>query len=594
MHKDFPEIRDLAVIGDRRTAALVTTDGSIVWYCPGRFDRPSLFASLLDPERGGTWTIEAEKDSAFKTRRYLEDSGVLQTSFQISEGEFQITDWMPVGDNLPHGICRQVSPANSDVMMTLQPAPNYARNKAILRHREQTVEITHQISEKEKESFYLYASHPLQISEEVVQIQIPRGEQGWAVLLNKPLDLPIANELDDWLEITIKRWRQITSHIKYYGPYQKEVASSIRALRLLTFEENGGIIAAPTTSLPEVVGGRRNYDYRYVWLRDAGMIVSSLIRAGSDGTEDRRFLDFICRYDHDYGKLPLLPFLTLSGETAPDIEPLDLKGYKNSKPVRIGNVANKQLQLDAYANVLLAAKLIYSRFDTREHWYLVEKLADFLTDNWREPDNGMWEEQILRQYTSSKVITACGLKFIAEHAQNETQAKRWRSAASDIRDYVAQECINSEGAYAAYAGGEAVDVSAALFPVWNYTAPDTPEMLATMKALERDYSTDNLYRRNLAQFDSNKEGAFLAGTLWVAQYWIMRRDFEKVTAILNAALKYSNDLGFFAEEADPNTGQMLGNFPQTFVHSALIGAVIDLKAALEEKPEKTADVIRDA
>lgn len=590
MNLSFPEIRDLAVIGDRRTAALVSTAGSIVWYCPGRFDYPSLFASLLDPRRGGVWEISAA-DTAFKTRCYVEDSGVLETTFLTPTGEFRVSDWMPVGDDLPRGICRQFTPSPVEVLVTLCPAPDYARRQAVLHRAGRHVEIKDPSQDNKQEIFYLYASHPLEIINERIQLRIPPGEKGWTALLNDPLDKPIADHLDKWLEITIDRWRQITSHIDYRGPYENEVAASIRALRLLTFEENGGIIAAPTTSLPEVLGGHRNYDYRYVWLRDAAMIVSSLIRAGSDGTEDRRFMDFICRYDHDFDGLPLLPFLTLGGETAPGIENLDLAGYKYSAPVRIGNVANTQVQFDAYGNVLLAAKLIYNQFDTREHWHLMEELADFLAANWHKPDYGIWEEEEKHQYTTGKVISACGLKFIAKYSHDKTQVRRWLAAERDIREFVASQCLNSEGAYAAYAGGEAVDVSAALFPVWDYTAPDTPEMLATIKILERDHATENLYRRHLVQFDARKEGAFLAGTFWVAQYWVMRRDLQKVQAILDAALRYSNDLGFFAEEADPRTGQMLGNFPQTFVHAAFIGTVLDLKAAMEENLEKSAEEI---
>lgn len=248
----------------------------------------------------------------------------------------------------------------------------------------------------------------------------------------------------------------------------------------------------------------------------------------------------------------------------------------------IGNVAKDQLQLDAYGNVLLAAKLIYSRFETREHWSLVAEIADFLSDRWHEPDYGIWEEQEKHQYTSSKVVVACGLKFIADLAENADQARRWRAAEQAIREFVAQHCLTSAGAYAAVAGGEDVDVTAALFPVWAYTAADTPEMLATMEALERDYATGYLYRRHLKSFDSQQEGIFLAGTLWVAQYWIMRQELQRARAIMDAALEYSNDLGLFAEEADPETGSMLGNFPQTFVHAAFIGAAIDLRAALEK------------
>lgn len=345
------------------------------------------------------------------------------------------------------------------------------------------------------------------------------------------------------------------------------------------------MIAAPSTSLPEVVGGARNYDYRYVWLRDAGMIVSALTRAGGDAHEGARFLDFIAEADPPADGLPLAPFATVHGKKAPAQTILELPGFARSAPVVVGNDANKQLQLDAYGNVLLAAKLLYGQLEARRHWPLVERLANFFCKTWREPDHGFWEEQEPRQYTSSKVIVACGLAFIAEYSADEAQAKRWREAAQDIRTFVAENCVTREGAYAAVAGGQDVDVSAALFPVWEYVKPDSPEMLATMRVLERDHAEGYLYRRHLFEFDARKEGAFLAGTLWVAQYWIMRGDLEKSRKIINTVLACGNDLHLFSEEADPETKRMLGNFPQSFVHAAFIGVVIDLKVALEAASE---------
>lgn len=569
---EFPAIRELGLIGDRRTAALVTQRGDIVWYCPGRFDYPSLFAALLDLEKGGFWGIELP-EATFSRRHYLEDSGILKTTLATPSGEVHVTDWMPMGDGLPHGICRQFSAAPAALTLTLQPAPDYARRTAKLAPQRQGIQIDGQ--------HYLYASHPLKIADGQIACQIPQGDAGWCLLLDSPLTDLAEPPLKSWLDETLVQWRQITAHATYHGPYEAEVTDSIRALRLLTFEENGGIIAAPTTSLPEVIGGDRNYDYRYAWLRDAGMIVSVLTRIGSDGTEERRFLEFICKYDRGSDSQPLMPFSTLEGKPGPATETLNLSGYRHSAPVVIGNVANDQLQLDAYGNVLLAAKLIYNRFDTREHWSLVEQIADFLTEHWQDPDYGIWEEEQKDQYTSGKVVVACGLKFIADVTEDPQQAERWRAAERDIRDYVAQHCLTSEGAYAVVAGSEDVDVTAALFPVWAYTEPDTPEMLATMGALERDYATGHLYRRHLRSFDSQKEGAFLAGTFWVAQYWVMRQDLERAKAIIDTGLKFANDLGLFAEEADPTTGTMLGNFPQTFAHAAFIGAVLDLKSAME-------------
>lgn len=592
---DHPfEIRDLAVIGDRRTAALITTTGTIVWYCPGRFDRPSLLAAMLDPQRGGSWSLQLP-NAKFVSRRYLDDSGILETTLSTAAGDLRVTDWMSMGEQTPRGICRRFSAVPEPLTVRLQAAPNYARDSAHLQYQNLAVQV---------DQHYLYASHPLKIVGQQVEFSIPAGEAGWTVLVDDPLTEteidPVwpavpPNErvaLDQWFESTLESWRQLASHLVYSGLYEREVKASIRALRLLTFEATGGVIAAPTIGLPEVMGGDRNYDYRYVWLRDAGMIVSAMTRAGSDGTEERRFLDFICRSDcrsEPGSKLPLYPFSTLTGQPVPSEEAIALAGYGNSAPVAIGNRAGQQLQLDAYGNILLAAKLIYIHFETREHWELIAQLADFLAGHWHEPDHGLWEEQAQQQYTSSKVVAACGLEYIAELAQTDAQAQRWQTAAQSIRAYVAQNCLTVDGAYAAVAGGDAVDVSAALFPVWGYIAPDTPEMLATINVLERDYGDRNLYRRHLEEFDSQQEGAFLAGTFWVAQYWVMRRDFQRVDAILSAALAYANDLGLFAEEANVQTGQMLGNFPQSFVHAAFLGVVIDLKAALEQ-PQLTAKV----
>lgn len=564
----FPEIRDLAIIGDRRTAALITTAGSIVWYCPGQFDHPSLFAALLDP-RGGAWTIDA-LNLKFQHRRYLDNSGILETTFQSSTGVLQVTDWMSIGKNMPRGICRQFSITPEPVTVTLQAAPDYARRSPILRAQHHAVQI---------DQHYFYASHPLKIHENQVQFSIPMGEAGWAALVDEPLE---TIQVEAWLQSTLSDWEQSTSHAVYRGPYECEVAASLRALRLLTFEATGGIIAAPTIALPEVIGGKRNYDYRYVWLRDAGMIVSALIRAGNDGIVVQRFLDFICQGDRP-DSFPLYPFSSVRGQPISQQQTLTLSGYRDSQPVTIGNSAGHQLQIDAYGNVLLAATLIYRRFETRAHWALLEQIADFLADHWHEPDHGLWEEERQCQYTTSKVIAACGLEHIAEFAQTAVQAQHWRSAAQAIRAFVAKECLTSGGAYAVMPGSEAVDVSAALFPVWGYTEADAPEMLATIKALEQHYAVGKLYRRHLEEFDSQQEGAFLAGTLWLAAYWVMRRELQRVYEILDAVLEYANDLGLFSEEADPQTGQMLGNFPQTFVHAAFMGVVIRLKAALEEE-----------
>lgn len=569
------EIRNLALIGDRRTTALVTREGSIVWYCPGRFDHPSLFAALLDKEKGGEWTVSLSGARA-EGRCYIENSAVLETRFTFQNGGCTITDWMPMGGDCPQGICRMFSSAPQAGVVSLRPAPGYAQSAVRLHVSPREIRIN--------EKQWLYASHPLVADKESIFFHVPAGEEAWALLADAPIKLPSCSDIQHWLNVTLARWRDIVSHISFHGPFEREVAHSLRALHLLSYEPHGGIIAAATTSLPEIVGGSRNYDYRYVWLRDAGMIASALVRIGSSAPDEQRFLEFICGSKQDKAGRPLLPpFLSLDYQPAPDELHLDFAGYRGSVPVRVGNSANDQLQIDGFANVLLAAKLIYARHDTREHWDTVKQIADFLTEHWHEPDYGIWEEHEVRQYTTGKVAAACGLRYIADFAENASQGNRWRLAAKEIDTYVANHCLNADGAYAAFAGSEAVDVSAILFPIWGYIAPDTPEMLATVRALERDYCRGHLYWRHLEELGRYQEGAFLAGTLWVAQYWIMRNELRRARRILEAALVYANDLGFFAEEADPQTGEMLGNFPQAFVHAAFIGAAIDYRNAMNNE-----------
>ncbi len=302
-------IEDLAIIGDRRTAALVDKQGSVVWYCPGQFDAPTLFASLLDAEKGGEWKISPDQTAAarFVERRYLEQSGVLTTTLSVAgtaRGPWQVTDFMPLGSGLPRGLCRRFSAAPVPTTVTLQAAPNYARNVARPHKVEGGVRIT--------ENVYLYASAALSIRGAEVRFSLPPGEPGWAFLSDGPLESPSEGEVDGWLETTLASWRKIGSHSAYEGPYQREVKSSLRALRLLTFDDDGqaggGIIGAATSSLPEVLGGARNYDYRYVWLRDAGMGVRALLHEGSDGAEGRRFLNFIATCAPRLSDKPMPPF----------------------------------------------------------------------------------------------------------------------------------------------------------------------------------------------------------------------------------------------------------------------------------------------
>lgn len=558
-----PPIRDLGVVGDRRTAALVTRAGSVVWYCPERFDAPSLLAGLIDPERGGEWRVEG--DVTPLGRAYLGDSGVLETRVRTGSADVTLVDFMPYGPDLPRGVCRLVRGSGGATLL-LRAAPDFARRPPLLSHDGEAVQIdAHR---------WLSASHPLHIEGDTVRLSVPAGASGWAFLGDGPPDR--ANP-EAWLDATLTAWRGVASETVYSGPYEEVVRDSLRALRLLTYEETGSVISAATTSLPEVVGGKRNYDYRYVWFRDSGMIVRALSRLspGSEGTLGRGFMDFVCRYasGRDLTQ-PLPPLATVAAGDAPDVEELPLAGYRQSRPVRIGNAAVSQVQLDVYGNILLASADLYGPAELEEHWPVLEPVADYLCAHWGDPDNGIWEEEEVLPYLSGKVLGAVSLERLADLHPNPATGERWKKVAGEMRAWISAHGLTSEGAFAAVAGRDEVDVVAALYPAWGYCAPGAPEMRATLRVLERDHHAGGLYWRTL-QEQGTGEGAFLAGTLWVALYWTMV-DSSRAREILDTVLGYTNDLGLIAEEADPATGALLGNFPQTFVHSALLGVIGEL------------------
>ena len=569
-----PEIRDLAVIGDRRTAAVVSRGAEVVWYCPGRFDAPSILSGLLGGDHGSLRLVSPGMKPV--SRDYLGESGVLRTRLATEAGEVSVTDWLNFGDAPNGALCRMVSSAPAACELRLSLRPGYARRSPDPVRFGDTAMAA-------GEGGNVHASHPLGEDDGEIVCRVPQGEEAWMVLADDGVELSPDREIvGRWLDATLAAWGAI-SRPPDTGVYGRAFADSLRALRLLTYEPTGAVVAAVTTSLPEIPGGTRNYDYRYAWLRDAGMIASAIVRAGNAGLDAQGFLGFVCSTKRSGMEPPLPALADLDGKPAADAGELPLAGYRESRPVRIGNAANDQLQLDGLGNVLLAAKLIYGSTDAeRPHWATVSEVADYLAGHWNEPDHGIWEEETRLHYTSSKVIVACGLDSIAGFADDPAQAERWRAAVRDIRAFVASECLTAEGAYASVAGGADVDVSAALFPVWAYTRADTPEMITTMKVLERDHSPDGLlFRRTLVCADAAQEGAFLAGTLWVAHYWAIRGEPARARRIIDRALGYANDLGLFAEEADPQTGEMVGNFPQSFVHAALIGAVVDLRAALD-------------
>lgn len=536
---------------------------------------------MLVDEEGGYWSIEAA-GKTFSKRAYQDDTAILITEFSVNGGAFTVTDFMPASTGMS-GICRLFSPSPVPVTTRIFPKPDYGRSAPKL-----TIGKDATIVSDHKYEYYIKGSHPLAIKDDAVEMVIPSGESGWCVLVDdkRALKNICLEKLLAGQQQTATKWKGLMSNIAYEGAYKVPLYQSYKAIQLLTHEHSGGILAAATTSLPEKTGGTRNYDYRYVWLRDTAMDVSALVRAGSKGREAERFLHFLSLARNTNKKNLFVPFYDLDNKTAPDEKFIPGTGYKHSQPIRIGNSAYDQLQLDAQGNVLLAAKEIYDQKKEKPHWDIIIRTADFLVDNWHQKDHGIWEEETAEHFTSSKVLVAKSLEFIAAYADNEQQRHKWLSTAQQIRQFVTANCMTKDGAYAVYAGSEAVDVTAALYAVWWYDKPDSTAMKQTIKRIEDAHKEGELYHRHLIQFNAQREGVFLAGSVWMAQYYLMLKQLDKAKSIIDAVLSFATDLGFLPEEANVQTGALLGNIPQAFVHASLIGVILDYEKAISESADK--------
>ena len=570
-----PPIATLSMIGDRATAAVVTTRAEICWYCPGRFDAPSLLDSLLDPNVGGAWRIELpEAEPA--SRCYLERSAVLQTTLHHPAGALTVTDWMVLGGVGARGrLCRRLGPAPAALRLVLRPRPEGGRRIPALR-------LDASGAGWIDDRFRLQASHPIRIRDDALEIDVRSGERAWATLDDGQgsgtADLAT---VEGWLNNTMAGWRTLAARSPYDGPFADAVHDSLRAVRLLTYEPTGAIVAAITTSLPEVEGGNRNYDYRFSWLRDSGMMIRALVRFEPDHRQALHYLDFVAGLLNTGYQSPLDPVAAVGGERVPAQVKLPVAGYGGSLPALTGNKAAHQLQLGSLAQFVLAAREIYAVCDARPHWKVVSAVADFLADNWQQKGSGIWEEAALRHYTSSLVSASVALDGIALFADNPVRAARYRRAALGLRQFVSRTCLSRDGIYVVRPGSRSVDISAALFPVWGYVPADDTMMANSIALLERQAAVGGgLLHRHLQKSRAAAcEGAFLVGTFWLAHYRIALGELDAAQVLLEQGLSYANDVGFFSEEVDAKSGLLLGNLPLGLAHASFLGAVADYDAA---------------
>jgi GH15 family glucan-1,4-alpha-glucosidase len=589
-------IEDHGVIGDLHTAALVGIDGTIDWLCLPRFDAPSVFASILDDEKGGHFRLRP-LNYVRSQQLYLPDTNVLLTRFLSSEGVAEVLDFMPIEAGLKerHDLVRSIRVVRGSMRFEVdcRPAFDYARQRhtislgktgAVFACAGTRLGLATRVPLREGPYRNALAQFALEEGEDAAFVlqQLKEGEGPEEVLSNAPFQ--------DRLQGTLDYWRRWISGSTYRGRWREMVNRSALALKLMVYDPTGALVAAPTMGLPETIGGERNWDYRYTWLRDAAFTLYSLIRVGFN-EEAHNFMGWlldVCR--NSDGKLQ--PLYGIDGRTEIHEEELPhLSGYRNSRPVRLGNGAYNQLQLDLYGAVLDAAYLHNKHAAPLDYdvWNNLRPTLDWLSENWRQPDEGIWEVRGGRRpFVSSKVLSWVALDRAVRMARQRglpAPEDHWIKQRNAIYEEVMKKGWNPKReSFVQYYGGEALDASLLLMPLVKFVGPTDPRWLATLNGIQKELSHDTLvYRYKVAEAAddgfSSEEGSFNTCSFWLVECLTRAGRLEEARLALEKMFSYANHLGLFTEEIGPS-GEALGNFPQALTHLALISAAVRLDQTL--------------
>lgn len=595
----YPSIEDYAAIGDGRSVALVSREGSIDWLCLPHFSAPPFFAALLDRRRGGRFALRPV--APFRARRrYIGDTNVVETSFETKTGRCLVTDCMTLlpasryRDELrPQAeILRQVRGDAGEVELEIicEPKPDFGRAKGNFEARGKlgwAFCCADQV-------LFLQGEMPLLRSDNETiggTFRISAGETRCVSLAYTRRDIAVVPELGSdaikRLEETCTWWRNWSDSCTIRGKYRNPIVRSVLVLKLLSYSLSGAVVAAATTSLPEAVGGTRNWDYRYCWLRDAALIVQAFVHLGYT-QEAESFIDWLLHATRlTWPRLDVL--YDVFGEVRlPERELVHLEGYKKSRPVRIGNGAHDQLQLDVYGAVIQAA------YEYVEHGGKLEVgaarcLAGFgrqVCKLWREADNGIWEKRTGRaHHTYSKMMCWVALDRLLKLARMgnvRIPVERFERERDAIEDTVERRGFNADlNSYVAELDGDMPDASLILAARCGYRSADHPRMLGTYDFIERLLGVDGMLYRYVPETDgiAGKEGTFGIAGFWAVEYLARAGRTSEAGRRFERLLERSNDLGLYAEEMDPETGAALGNFPQAFTHVGLIAAAMALRCA---------------
>ncbi|MFB7550657.1 glycoside hydrolase family 15 protein [Streptomyces sp. NPDC056154] len=585
-----PRIEDYALIGDLQTAALVGRNGSVDWLCLPRFDSGACFAALLGDEDNGHWRIAPKGADSCTRRRYAGDSLVLETYWVTRTGTVKVIDFMPQRDQEPD-VMRIVEGISGTVDMTSVIRLRFDFGTVVpwVRRSE-----GHRVAVAGPDSAWLRSEPPVktwgQQFSTCSSFTVSTGERVAFVLTWHPSHSPRPDLVDPFeaLENTLSDWAEWSAQCKYRGPYREAVIRSLITLKALTFAPTGGIVAAPTTSLPEEIGGVRNWDYRYCWLRDSTLTLGALISAGYL-EEAAAWRDWLLRaVAGDPADLQIM--YGLAGERRlPESELPWLSGYENSTPVRIGNAAVRQRQLDVYGEVIDSLRLAREAgLDERPHaWNLQLSLLGFLESTWREPDEGLWEIRGQRRhFVHSKVMAWVAadraVRSLEKNPSLAGDADRWRVMRDAVHREVCEKGFDPvRNTFTQSYGSRNLDAATLLIARTGFLPPDDPRMIGTVDAVREELGSGCLVRRYSTDGSSidglpGSEGAFLACSFWLADALLLTGRAKEAGELFEQLLTLRNDVGLLAEEYDITGRRQLGNFPQAFSHIGLVGTAMAL------------------
>ncbi|ARS34388.1 glycoside hydrolase family 15 protein [Pontibacter actiniarum] len=599
--KDYHSIEDYGLIGNLHTTALVSKTGSIDYLPFTRCDSPTVFAAILDNENGGYWRISPENGDVRYKQQYLPDTGILLTRFLAKDGIAELTDFMPVRKSKERGaLVRELKVIKGKlrIRMDCRPRMNYARSGHTVEWQDDVAIIS---SNGDDGTCFRF------MSSVAVEEQDGNLSGCWELKQGDRISFVIESmhnatafeqkDLDYFTQIafhdTVNFWQTWVEESNYEGRWHEMVLRSAITLKMLTSYEFGSTIAAATFSLPEAIGSIRNWDYRYTWIRDAAFTMSSFLRLGFL-SEAGQFIDWLMRRCEEIQEASDLQLMyAVDGTSNLTEQVLDnLKGYKGSSPVRIGNKAFRQFQLDIYGE-LIQTIYLYDRHGgpvTFESWKHVQKFVDFVASNWQRKDHGIWEvrgnkEEFIHSKIMCWVALDRGIK-LAQERSFPGPLDAWREVRDRIYLDVYENFWNEEKqAFVQYRGANVLDASVLIMPLVGMFSPAEPRWQSTLKAIEENLTTGSLvYRYNLSSNVDNlpgDEGTFCLCSFWYIESLAVAGDLQKARLYFEKMLGYSNHLGLYSEQVGLQ-GQLLGNFPQAFTHLALISAALELNLSLSD------------